>query len=71
MLVAQPPRLRPVLEPLGRRSAHSRFPARSAPGACCSQLLDRAAADFYDVFDGIARALKAYDPTLLVGGPLM
>eukprot|EP01052_Picozoa_sp_SAG31_P013092 SAG31_NODE_780_length_12148_cov_7.369295_5_plen_380_part_00 len=39
------------------------------PRAGCGQFWNRSATDFYDLFDGIARALKRYDPTLLVGGP--
>ena len=33
------------------------------------QFWNRTASDFYDLFDGIARAVKGYDPTLIVGGP--
>ena len=35
----------------------------------CGQFWNRTADDFYDLFDGIARAVKQYDPTLIVGGP--
>ena len=39
------------------------------PGPGCGQFWNRSAADFYDLFDGIARAVKRYDPHLIVGGP--
>ena len=39
------------------------------PRAGCGQFWNRSASDFYDLFDGIARAVKQYDPTLRVGGP--
>jgi xylan 1,4-beta-xylosidase len=37
--------------------------------AGCGQFWNRSASDFYDLFDAIARAVKQYDPTLVVGGP--
>jgi hypothetical protein len=39
------------------------------PRPGCGQFWNRTAGDFYDLFDGIARAVKGYDPTLKVGGP--
>lgn len=37
--------------------------------AGCGKFWNRSAADFYDLFDATARALKRHDPSLLVGGP--